>query len=264
MLECILRRNVQFLGLGDMRSTVSVFLYSVFRSADLLMFDDGLYSTSVDSGGDPLFNSGYAKLKSKLIFRCFSSRSILRHTILTHKIYRSYTEVERSSLSSALKIFDTRKFLSEIPEVGDLKKRKTFIYVESSLKGWVSLDTEKALYKRLVSYCQANEMNLLVVAHRLSTEEGIIALMPDGARATVLKLGIPIEFLFLEYEGLCVTFGFCFTTATQLALDLVSDSKLVVFEVDEELVFDSRKSIWKSYFGSLHDFSSSNKNLEVI
>jgi len=88
--------------------------------------------------------------------------------------------------------------------------------------------------------------------------------MPDGARAKVLKLGIPIEFLFLECEGLCVTFGFCFTTATQLALELVSDSKLVVFKVDEELVFDSRKAIWTSYFGSLHDLSLSNKNLEVI
>jgi hypothetical protein len=232
------------------------------------MFDDGAYSTSVDDGGDPVFNSGYSRLKSKAIRRCFSSRHLSRHTILNQKISRSYAEVERSSLSDALRVFDTQSYFIGIPEIAESKKRKTFIYVESSLDGWVSLGTEKALYKRLVDYCHLNQMQLLVVAHRLSTAEKILSRLPADLDVRVIKLGIPIEFLFLKYEASHVTsnitFGFCFTSATLLALKLISNVKLVVFKIDEELIYNNKKPIWASYFESMHEHSLLNKNLKII
>ena len=264
IIRGVLRQNVQQLGFGDIRSTVSVLLNSIFRDADLLMFDDGAYSASVDDGGDPVFNSGYSRLKSKAIRRVFSTRHLSRHTILNQKISRSYAEVERSKLSDALRVFDTQNYFCGIPEIADSKIRKTFIYVESSLDGWTSLGTEKALYKRLGAYCDINQMQLLVVAHRLSTEERILSLMPAGSDAKVIKLGIPIEFLFLEYGASHVTFGFCFTSATLIALELISNVKLAVFKIDEELIFKNKKPIWASYFESLHDHSILNKNLEII
>ena len=48
IVKSLLSRNIKQVGFGDIRSTVSVFLYSIFKNADLLMFDDGAFSFYVD------------------------------------------------------------------------------------------------------------------------------------------------------------------------------------------------------------------------
>ncbi len=203
--------------IGDPRSVFSLALMIRFQNSEVVLLDDGSYSLEVDRGGDFTLNTRFPRLKRTLFKFLANPGTLTRSTLFSHRITVTYRSVLRHDFRSLVENTASKVFKPINLPVGS-----SVVHIESSLDGWVDLETERRMYRKLIDICDATGRKLVIIAHRRSCTKKIREKLPSEVEVCIITLDYPVEIFIVLNATEDARYSCAITTALHslLALNL--------------------------------------------
>jgi len=263
IFQSIIIYRIKVVGVGDLRSTRSLFSILFFGKSKLLLFDDGNYSSNLDQNGDYKINLGYANIKSSYIKYILNRYRIHRYTIFNHTIKRPYAKIVKSNSSKTLKFINIDNNKDGLSHFNS--NSKTFFYIESNLDGWTENSTEQKVYNIINEYCNDNEYDLVILAHRLTPIKRIKEFTREFTNIKCVKLNVPVELFLILNDHNNFIFGFSITSALHTGTELINNSKIINIKIPQKYIFNQFKEVADNHYARFYSYGyRMNKEFEEL